>query len=1601
MPSNGGPCLVDGFSAPFTPCELPDRAANRSPFHFVLTPSPHPSPLSVEHKPNRSPLSPEKTGARSAARTTAAVRGTAQESARGAASQFGTSAENPLRPSAAGGDFATASAAAPGTIAMAETCTRSARASSAPIAELLHLPLLSQSWSPEEDRELERALARHADSKLSPLQRYLLVAACMPSKTARDVAIRCRWRDKAPEPHKRKLGSPQATSPRKKASRSTEVRGAAAAADAAHNEAVNEEDRLLAQGLGESPPVKAEDGVGGSGGEGAGDAAAVDNGAAASVADGGAAAADLAFLEGTVLGIDIKSGGVSGAAGCDKDAGRADASVAADTADAQAQPLLMQGVQHGVAQRSKQKLKAHGAPHNKGVKAPFLFESKTSQAARGSFESPGSSVSPTSVLTAMASPPVAMQPSSPLLVSAVPWSVPVEQEARLAHSTVLIEKIKEALRLQKVCIFIDLHMLQQLKRNLALSVESPSVREHLRVLSHHADSRAAADALAGRTSRRSADAADTAGAARGAADAEGDAADAADTAGAADAGGNGGSGKQRAMREWHPHFLSPLPLHAVRLSPSTRQFAAQSANLEYLLTLDADRLLWSFRRTAGEEPIGKPYGGWENPNSELRGHFVGHYLSASALAWASTGNTTLKARMEYLVGELDTCQQRIGSGYLSAFPEEFFDRVEAIKPVWAPYYTVHKIMAGLLDQYQLGGSRAALRMLTWMVEYFRGRVQRVIERHTVARHWLSLNEEFGGMNDLLYRLYAITRDPHHLELAHLFDKPCFLGPLAVGADDLPGLHANTHIPIAIGAQMRYEATGDSLYRHLSHHFLSLVNTSHSFTSGGTSAFEFWQEPHRSGHILAQEDQESCTTYNMLKMARNAFRWTRSVRFMDYYERAMMNGVMGIQRGTQPGVMTYMLPHGPGNSKARGYHGWGTPFDSFWCCYGTGIESFAKLGDSIYFESPVKDGRRNNTDGQRVLSSSATSRSSSVPRLYVAQFVSSVLTWQSAQLALQMTATWPSSIRPILEVQLAVIPWKGGNEEGGRAATGRAEGAEAEGAASGGGEGESGQATGEGVEEAGVAAAAGSVVANGATAGSAVADGAAAEVFLRIPSWAAAATSASGSTPHCAATLNGARLPCPKPGKFLRVRRGWREGDVIALNISFTLRVECIQDDRPQYASLHSILFGPHLLVGLTDGDRQLIPGFDPSHPATWIRPVDPEVLNQQLISLSLFAPPRQLPDQLPRQQGQDGDESASGSDESAEMYVVWRRSNETQPMAGGTRGNPLVAGLTGGRPGEGTEEAMSATFRVRRPVERKGGDNGLIMKGRGEEEEAGNGEQGERWEQGEKEDEEWRWDSGGMAALIGREISLEPLEIPGSFLAVDWCGVGSAGRTEGEGEVGEGAAAAAAAASGSGGETRRVVWQTRSEMDACRSDILQGGKAETAGVMGACQDGRAFVFRLVAGEEEGSREGLQLEGPRVEGVRLELADCPEWVISLDGGSSRGSASSLASGSTAASLMVQRAGKPSISLAPPLPLSSPSVLFSVHEGLAAGSAMSFIAKGAKRDFLLQPISELRDERYTSYFNVSATPPPAPPSPPPSPPSPAPSPSPPSPAPSHSY
>lgn len=443
-------------------------------------------------------------------------------------------------------------------------------------------------------------------------------------------------------------------------------------------------------------------------------------------------------------------------------------------------------------------------------------------------------------------------------------------------------------------------------------------------------------------------------------------------------------------------FLKELSLHDVRLNLDSKHGEAQQTNLEYLLMLDVDSLVWSFRKTAGLATPGKAYGGWEAPDCELRGHFVGHYMSASAQMWASTHNDSLREKMFAVVSALSSCQDKMGSGYLSAFPSELFDRFEAIKPVWAPYYTIHKIMAGLLDQHLYASNPQALKMLTWMADYFYSRVQNVIVNYSVERHWLSLNEETGGMNDLLYKLYTVTGDSKHLLLAHLFDKPCFLGLLAVKADDISGFHVNTHIPIVIGAQMRYEVTGDQLYKEIGAFFMDIVNSSHAYATGGTSVSEFWSDPKRLASTLRTENEESCTTYNMLKVSRHLFRWTKEMAYADYYERSLTNGVLSIQRGTQPGIMIYMLPQGRAQSKAKSYHGWGTKFNSFWCCYGTGIESFSKLGDSIYFEE----------EGL-------------VPGLYIIQYISSSLNWRSGQILLNQKVEPAVSWDPLLRVTFTI------------------------------------------------------------------------------------------------------------------------------------------------------------------------------------------------------------------------------------------------------------------------------------------------------------------------------------------------------------------------------------------------------------------------------------------------------------------------------------------------------------------------------------------------------------------------------------------------------
>jgi hypothetical protein len=382
----------------------------------------------------------------------------------------------------------------------------------------------------------------------------------------------------------------------------------------------------------------------------------------------------------------------------------------------------------------------------------------------------------------------------------------------------------------------------------------------------------------------------------------------------------------------------PFDLKRVRLRPGPFLEAAQR-NRRFLLNLDPDRLLHMFRVTAGLPSAAEPLGGWEAPENELRGHFVGHCLSGCALAHASLGDDALKRRGDLLVAELARCQAAHRNAYLSAFPEEFFDRLREGRSVWAPFYTLHKIMAGLLDMHLCGGSQQALEVLTGMARWTAGWAGPLGDAH-MAR---VLEREYGGMNEVLYNLHSVTGERSHYRLAHRFDHERIFAPLAGERDELKGLHVNTTIPKIIGAARRYELSGETRYRDIAEYFWRQVTGRRSYCTGGTSNGEGWNsEPGKLAGELGGYTQECCCTYNLLKLTRQVFAWTADPRCADYYERALWNGMLGTQN-PEDGTSLYYVPLGAGYWKL-----FGSPLHSFWCCTGTGVESFAKLGDSIYF-----------------------------------------------------------------------------------------------------------------------------------------------------------------------------------------------------------------------------------------------------------------------------------------------------------------------------------------------------------------------------------------------------------------------------------------------------------------------------------------------------------------------------------------------------------------------------------------------------------------------------------------------------------------------------
>jgi uncharacterized protein len=400
-----------------------------------------------------------------------------------------------------------------------------------------------------------------------------------------------------------------------------------------------------------------------------------------------------------------------------------------------------------------------------------------------------------------------------------------------------------------------------------------------------------------------------------------------------------------------------LPLGDVELLESPFR-DNQGRNTAYLLFLNLDRMLRSFRLNYGLQSPAQPCGGWEQPLSEVRGHTTGHLMSGLALTYANTGNEAALARGRYLVAQLAALQARAREagfhpGYLSAFPEVFFDWLEEGRYVWSPYYMIHKYLAGLIDQYQLAGDAQALDVATRLGDWVDWRTGRL----SYAQMQMVLQTEFGGMPEALANLYTITGRERYLAAAQRFYHAAVLDPLADGLDQLAGLQANVTVPTIVACVRMWEETGSTKYRDIARNFWDIVTAHHVYVIGGAGNYEHFQQPDAVAGQLSNFTCENCVSYNMLKLTRLLhFHQLTRTDLIDYYERTLFNQMLGEQDPTSPhGFNCYYtgLCAGAFKRQPLNYFPGGNPdiyatdYDTFTCDTATGLETQAKFADTIY------------------------------------------------------------------------------------------------------------------------------------------------------------------------------------------------------------------------------------------------------------------------------------------------------------------------------------------------------------------------------------------------------------------------------------------------------------------------------------------------------------------------------------------------------------------------------------------------------------------------------------------------------------------------------
>ena len=429
-------------------------------------------------------------------------------------------------------------------------------------------------------------------------------------------------------------------------------------------------------------------------------------------------------------------------------------------------------------------------------------------------------------------------------------------------------------------------------------------------------------------------------------------------------------------------WTEPFELDKVQILDNY-YLSAQKSDIAFLKKMDTARLLAGFRTTAGIDTKGvRPYGGWED--SLLGGHCVGHYLTALAQAVKVTGDKELKEKSQTLIAGLEECQKKLGTGFLFGAKvedkedvEKQFDILEGKKKgeTWVPWYNMHKVLAGLVDTYKYTGNETALLVAEKLGDWIYERVS----KWDLKTNQKVLETEYGGMNDCLYELYSHSHNKHHLEAAQKFDEKALFLMAAKGEKNcLDGKHANTQIPKFIGAIKRYNVLKqlgeakqeDEAYLVDAEKFFEMVVKRHSFVTGGISVMEHFRKDYHLDEIRTQTNCESCCAHNMLKLAKELFKATRKKEYADYYETTLRNAIMGAVK-TESGAASYFTPMATGYYKTFGEEE--PEKNMFWCCTGSGMENFTKLGDSIYF-------RANDT-------------------LLVNQYVASKVTWEEKNLVL--------------------------------------------------------------------------------------------------------------------------------------------------------------------------------------------------------------------------------------------------------------------------------------------------------------------------------------------------------------------------------------------------------------------------------------------------------------------------------------------------------------------------------------------------------------------------------------------------------------------------